>query len=151
MDGGILLFVLIVLIPLVGAGLLLRMGTPGDAGFYRMAGWLTLKPLVTILLLLWIVDLLMDAPRPLKAVASIQPDIVIALLLMYRYRRLFAGRQARQAWGLVLADSIRWGNALLALLFPESGFFSLFLLIGILMPSIFAVAAYILASNAYDS
>jgi hypothetical protein len=150
MDGGIVLFVIIMLIPLVVGVRLLRMFTPGDAGFYRMAGCLTLKPLVTIPLLLWISDILIDAPRLLKASASVQPDIVITLLLMYRYRRLFAGRQARPAWGLVLVDGLRWGNSLLALLYPESGFFPLFLLVGILTPSSYSVAAYILASKAYD-
>jgi hypothetical protein len=99
MDRGIFLFIIIVLIPLVVGILLLRMFTLGDAGFYRLAGCLTFKPLVTLPLLLWIADLLSDAPRLLKASASVQPDIVITLLLMYRYRRLFAGRQARQAWG----------------------------------------------------
>jgi hypothetical protein len=150
MDGGIFLFVIIVLIPLVVGILLLQKFTPGDAGFYRLAGCLTLKPLVTIPLLLWIAYLLNDAPRLLKASASIQPDIIITLLLMYRYRRLFAGQQARQAWGLVLVDGLRWGNSLLALLYPESGFFPLFFLIGILMPSIYAGAAYMLASKAYN-
>jgi hypothetical protein len=150
MDRGIFLFIIIVLIPLVVGILLLRMFTLGDAGFYRLAGCLTFKPLVTLPLLLWIADLLSDAPRLLKASASVQPNIVITLLLMYRYRRLFAGRQARQAWGLVLVDGLRWGNALLALLYPESGFFSLFLLVAILMPSVYAVTAYILASKAYD-
>jgi len=151
MDGGIFLFVIIVLIPLVVGVLLLRTFTPSDPGFYRMAGCLMLKPLVTIPLLLWIAYLLIDAPRLLKASASVLPDIVITLLLMYRYRHLFAGRQARQAWGLVLVDGLRWGNALLALLYPESGFFPLFLLVGILMPSLYTLAAYILASTAHDS
>jgi hypothetical protein len=150
MDGGIVLLVIIVLIPLVGGVVLWRMFTPGDIGFYCMAGCLTLKPLVTIPLLLWISYMVSDAPRLLKASASVTPDLVITLLLMYRYRRLFTGRQARQAWALVLFDGLRWGNSLLALLYPESGFFPLMLLVGILMPSLYTVAAYSLASKAYD-
>jgi hypothetical protein len=114
----------------------------------RMAGLLTLKPLVTTPIWLAILSSQLS-PSVLRTALSILPGLGLTLAAFFAFRSLFSGRHAGAAWSLLVLDCLRWLNsAVLGLLnagmdySPTLGSITcLVSLIGLMLPTMFSVIA----------
>ena len=113
-----------------------------------MAGLLTLKPIVTTPIWFTIISALhspIDKLEPAHFL-SILPGAGLTVIIAFAFRHLFSGPRAGSARALLVLDCARWLNSFLISL-PYGGAMGsgslacLFALIGIALPTIFAVVA----------
>jgi hypothetical protein len=117
-----------------------------------MAGLLTLKPLVTTPIWLAILSSRIQ-PLALQTGLSILPGLSLSVLALLVFRPLFSGRSAGAARSLLALDCLRWINsAVIAALSSGNGYSAaagslvcLFALLGLALPTIFAVTALAIA------
>jgi hypothetical protein len=121
----------------------------------RMAGWLTLKPILTTPLCLVILGLLYQTPV-LGAFASVLPGALLSLMASMTYAPAFDYPEtSRAAKRLLILDCARWLNTLVGFLLlgglgrpswtsgpPSASLASVLLLVAFALPTIFAVVAY---------
>lgn len=149
----------ILFVPLTLGIRLLRKDRQG--AWHRMAAWLTLLPALTEPLfwlfpffLMWIYP---DGAQlsaalggrlsggelgVLMGLIAILPNVVLTGLIVLRFRRCFSGATTRLAWFLLILACARWLNSFM--IFAASAFEidgGAFLIIGITMPTVFAIAA----------
>ena len=150
-------------IPAIIGSILIAKGV--DLDLSRMAGWLTLKPILTTPV--WLVSLtvsailLEESSSPerawILAVISILPGASLTMWTVLAFRSTLFRPRAYAAWLLVVLDCARWLNSLLMMLHREDWSISGDLIglidaatpmIGIAMPAVFAIIAYLVARNA---
>ena len=127
-------------------GLYLVVKKPNDLSL--MAGLLSLKPIVTTPIWFAIISTLhspIDKLEPAHFL-SILPGASLTLIIAFAFRHLFSGPRAGSARALLVLDCARWLNSFLISLpyvgSVESGSLAcLFALIGLTLPTIFAVVA----------
>ena len=124
-------------------GLYLVVNRPNELSV--MAGLLTLKPIVTTPIWFAIISTL---PRPVYKLEpthlwSILPGAGLTLLTAFAFRRLLSGPGAGRARALLVLDCARWLNSfLLSLPYVADGpLVCLFAIIGLILPTAFAVVA----------
>lgn len=127
-------------------GLYLVVSKPDELS--RMAGLLTLKPIVTTPIWFAVMSTL---PTPIDSLEpahflSILPGASLTVIIALAFRPLFSGPGAGSARALLVLDCARWLNSFLMSL-PYGGTLDsgspacVFALIGITLPTIFAVVA----------
>ena len=114
----------------------------------RMAGLLTLKPIVTTPI--WATIIYFFLPYSIDRLEpahwlTILPGAGVTIMIVFMYRHLFSGPTASSATVLLVLDCIRWLNSFLLIL-PYGGgtngpLSCLFAFVGLAMPSVFAVVA----------
>ena len=128
-------------------GVYLSANRPGD--LRRMAGLLTLKPIVTTPVWLAILSGLLSSPNDKWMPAhflSILPGAGVTIVIALAFRHLFTGPSAGRAKILLVLDCARWLNSFLMIL-PYGGGIQggqlacVFAVIGLALPSVFAVVA----------
>ena len=125
----------------------------------HMAGWLTLKPLLTTPLWVLILGLLYQTPM-IGAFLSILPGALLSLLAARKYEDVLTGfRTHRIARQLLILDCVRWLNTLVIMVLaggvvgPTTNgrvdyapFLAALIIIGFALPSVFgAFAVYSLS------
>jgi hypothetical protein len=150
-------------IPAIIGSILIAKGT--DLDLSRMAGWLTLKPILTTPV--WFVSLAVSAillgessfpgRAWILAVISILPGASLTMCTVLLFRSTLFRPRAYAAWLLVALDCVRWLNTFLLTLGSASWPRSRDLIdligpatpmIGIAMPAVFAIIAYVVARKA---
>lgn len=153
----------ILFIPLMLGIRLLRKAGQGE--LHRMAGLLTLMPVLTEplfwlfpALLLW----LYPDGAPLSGAAggrllgvilicvlAVLPSVVLTCLIALRCRRCFSGSIAPTAWFLLIFACVRWLNSFMIFAAPAVEIDSdVFPIIGLALPTVFAIAASYASSRA---
>ena len=116
----------------------------------RMAGFLTLKPIITTPVWAVIISFLHGSAVDAQFIAvwSILPGVGLTLLALMIFRRLFLSSRPILAMLLIVLDCIRWINSGLLTLtvsLPYSGVTntsaSIFALIGLIFPTAYAIVA----------
>jgi len=110
--------------------------------FSRLAGWLTLKPLIATPLWFFLVDATFsgDWSRPGPAyVLTALPGIGLTLILVLIFRSVFQSHSSATRMLLAL-DTVRWGSSFLMGLLPGS-IKLLLAFIALAMPTVFALFA----------
>ena len=107
---GCLLLILVIVFPFI-AGIIL---VTKPARFSRLAGWYTLKPVITtpLLILSLLGWLAIDTLRYI----GLLPGIILLIAIPWAYRDLFAGENRVFSWSLLGLDVLRWGSALLVVI-----------------------------------
>jgi len=129
-------------------GLYLVVRRPSDLSL--MAGLLTLKPIVTTPIWVAIIRTLF-ASGPLKPAhfLSILPGASLTLIIVLVFRHLFSGPRSGGARVLLVLDCARWLNSFLLILpYGNVGIEALgciFGIIGLTLPTVFAVVALTLS------
>jgi hypothetical protein len=150
-------------IPAIIGSILIAKGV--DLDLSRMAGWLTLKPILTTPV--WLVSLtvsgilLEESPSPerawILAVISILPGASLTMWTVLVFRATLFRPRAYAARLLVVLDCARWLNSFLLTLdsadWSRSGDLIDLIdaatpMIGIAMPAVFAIIAYVVARKA---
>jgi hypothetical protein len=116
--------------------------------FRRMAGLLTLKPIVATPI--WFAIIYTLLPYSIHELEpahflTILPGASLTIVIVFMYRHVFTGPKAGSAKVLLALDCIRWLNSFLLIL-PYGGGTNgplncLFAFVGLTMPSVFAVVA----------
>lgn len=125
--------------------------------FTRLTVLLTLEPLLTVCLVAWTATLLPTADRgglsiPAAFVAT-TPAILITLILVAWFDDVVFQSLARgRAWFLLMLDALRWGNTFVIFILPSlenviTLTVLLILLMGVVMPSVFAIMAFIMVTG----
>ena len=122
-----------------------------------MAGLLTLKPIVTTPIWFAILNTFHPYPNELGFAnfLSILPGASVTVMIVILFRRLFSGPRAGGARVLLVLDCIRWLNSFLLIL-PYGGntqigsLVCIFALIGLTMPTVFAVTALMISLTHFD-
>ena len=150
-------------IPAIIGSILIAKGV--DLDLSRMAGWLTLKPILTTPV--WLVSLtvsailLEESSSPerawILAVIGILPGASLTMWTVLVFRLTLFRPRAHAAWLLVALDCARWLNSFLMTLVSADWSRSGDLIdlvnvptpmIGLAMPTVFAIIAYVVARNA---
>ena len=133
------------ILPLILGPILLRRYRDDDLS--KLAGWLTLKPVLATPLWALILGSMSSftAFPALKEALTLIPGIGLTLLILWANRRLFA---AEKTTGLMflLADALRWLNAFAWVYFSASLGMSApdpYYVIGLVLPNAFAVMAFL--------
>ena len=128
-------------------GLYLVVNKPSELSL--MAGLLTLKPIVTTPIWFAVISTLHSPVDELEPAhfLSILPGASLTFIIGFAFRRLFSGPRAGSARALVVLDCARWLNSFLISL-PYGGYsvesgslLCIFALIGLALPTVFAVVA----------
>ena len=131
-------------------GLYLVVNRPNELSL--MAGLLTLKPIVTTPIWFAILSTLRSPIDKLEPThfLSILPGASLTLIIAFAFRHLLSGPRAGSARTLLVLDCARWLNSFLYTL-PYGGSVErgslacVFGLIGLILPTVFAVVALTLA------
>ena len=120
--------------------------------FTLMAGLLTLKPILTTPIWFAVLGTL---PRPVHGLEpahflSILPGFSLTVLIVIAFRHLFTGPHAGGARTLLVLDCARWLNSFLIsvqynLTMNTESLACIFALIGLALPTVFAVVAVTLS------
>jgi hypothetical protein len=149
----------ILFVPLTLGIRLLRKAGQGE--LHRMAALLTLMPVLTEPLF-WLFPVFLsslirtdsDAAHLSEALGGVfpgvallsliatLPSVVLTGLIALRFRRCLSGSTTRTAWFLLILAGVRWLNSFMTFAAPafeiDGG---AFMIIGIIMPTVFAIAA----------
>ena len=124
-------------------------------GLSRMAGLLTIKPVLTTPIWFGIIAALepshsYDRLGP-SHFLSILPGASLTLITVIAFRRLFSGPRARVAWMLLALDCARWLNSFFIYWpYGDGSLNCLSALCGLSMPTVFATIALTTALSAED-
>jgi hypothetical protein len=117
-----------------------------------MAALFTLKPLLATPL--WAVLLgFRGTPSIVTIFLSLLPAVLLTTAIVVIFRPVFANKSLRsKAWRLLALDWVRWGNTLsMSLLTPiESGVALVLAIAGLLLPTVYALVAYKIASSVIE-
>jgi hypothetical protein len=138
-------------------GLKLILKASGD-DLTRMAGWLTLKPVLTTPIWFAILVALGDSPIPfVPACISILPGVALTSVAAIVFWPTLCDPRARGARLLLVLDCLRWMNTFLLTLtgflgspygLTDTGTFVCHsALLGLAMPTVFALVAYFVATS----
>ena len=138
-------------IPLwIPAAIGLYLLTSRRKGLSRMAGFLTLKPIITTPIWAAIIGFLYGSAVDAQHIAlwSILPGASLTVLALVIFRRLFLGSRSIWAMLLIALDCMRWTNSGLltvTVTLPYNAanntWASVFALIGLIFPTAYAVVA----------
>jgi hypothetical protein len=112
----------------------------------RMAGLLTIKPVVTTPIWFGIIAAF-EPPHSYSKLGpshflGILPGASLTLIIVIAFRRLFSGPRARVAWVLLALDCARWLNTVFIYWpYGDGSLNCLSALCGLSMPTVFAVIA----------
>jgi hypothetical protein len=123
----------------------------GRDSLYLMAALFTLKPLLATPL--WVALYgSRGVPTLFNAMLGILPAVVFTTALVILFRPVFAGAQRSKAWTLLYLDWARWGSTLLmTLLALDNSMAGIYLLpVSLLMPTVYAIAAYRITSRVIE-
>lgn len=138
------LFVLPLILPLILGGIILKRFRQYELS--RMAGIFTLKPILMYpLWYFFFMDLsvsFFEDSSFLAGVLSVIPAIFITILIFARFRNLFS--LDRLAWLFLVGDILRWLNTILFMSSSSGTTFYVFLYVGLSLPSLYAVIAFII-------
>ena len=141
---GVLVCAMPFILPLI-IGLALVHRAPGVS---RLAGWLTLKPVLATPLwfLLGAATFRGDWSRPSLAYAvTALPGVGLTLVLVWVFRSVVRWRANGPLWLLLVLDTLRWGSSFLFGL-VEAAKLSL-LMVSLAMPTVFALCAWMVCAE----
>jgi hypothetical protein len=141
---GVLLCAMPFILPLT-IGLALVRRAPGVS---RLAGWLTLKPLLAtpLWLLLGAATFSGNWSRPSLAYAlTALPGVGLTLVLVWVFRSEVRWRGIGPLWLLLVLDTLRWGSSFLLGLVGAAKIN--LLLISLAMPTVFAISAWVVCAE----
>jgi hypothetical protein len=120
-----------------------------ESDFSRLAGWLSLKPIVATPIWLYLVDRTFSGdwsrPSPAYLVTAL-PGILLTLLIVAAHRSALTSNPGGARFLLVM-DTIRWGNSLLMVSLSGSPLTPIFIFVGLTMPTFFAFGALALCNE----
>ena len=146
MAGMLLCFIPILIVPFF-AGISI-LNNQRKTPLRIMAGILTLKPIVLTPILV----MLDSTFYSLNPGLAMSPAIIVTAVIVFAFRSLFFGYEARRAaWLLLALDTLRWlstlGLSSVDFLSDPVWLFWLFGIPSIAMPTVFAVVALIIADQ----
>lgn len=120
----------------------------------KLIGWFTFKPVLATPLFL-VLYLAIGYRDTLTRLSSLFPGLILTLLLLWVYRDFFRGQTSRIAFSLLILDVLRWGSALVSVIFveytfcfgpncPRSSWGPLLFLFTMAFPTLYAIAALVL-------
>jgi hypothetical protein len=118
-------------------------------GLRRMAGWLTLKPIVATPIWIAILDSI-TSRWDASIILTIIPGAGLTLLIMLAFQPLLFGPQrSSTAWWLIKLDCVRWINSFVLLALEPTPSGSLLapvvcgtVVLGLTMPTLFAIVVW---------
>jgi hypothetical protein len=130
-------------------GFYLLVSYPGG-GLKRMAGWLTLKPLVATPLWIGILNSITNRSDG-SIILTIIPGAGLTLFIILAFKPLLFGpERSSTAWWLIRLDCVRWINSFVLLVLQPTPSKSLLapvvcgtVVLGLTMPTLFAIFALV--------
>lgn len=118
--------------------------------FSRLAGWLTLKPLIATPIWFFLVDATFSGdwsrPDPTYALTAL-PGIGLTFILALVFRSVFQSH-ASAVMGLLALDTVRWGSSfLMGLGLLPDPLKLLLAFIALAMPTVFALFAQVICTE----